>query len=249
MTAGPVFTGMRHKIAIVIPTIGRYAELRRMLASLAAQTRLPEQVLIVGEGAGNAEIARGFPQLNAEFIPMPNSSICGERNRGARQARPDVDLIAFMDDDIVLEPPAIEAFLRFWETAPEDLGGASCRFANHPRIYAPRLKNLRAVSRLSLYDRRDGLVLRSGVHTQMPNIEQDTYVQWLPSGAVVYSRKVLAEFRFDEWLEGYSHLEDLDHSYRIGKSTGWPSSPARVSITIRQKLAARTRIDSAKKRF
>ena len=65
-----------HKLAVVIPTIGRYAELRSMLKSLAGQTRLPEQVLIAGEDEGNAEIAREFRQLNAEFINLPGSSIC-----------------------------------------------------------------------------------------------------------------------------------------------------------------------------
>jgi GT2 family glycosyltransferase len=206
-----------HKLAIVIPTIGRYAELRLMLESLAAQTRLPEQVLIVGEGDGNEEIAREFPQLHAEFICMPGSSICDARNRGARDARADIDLVAFMDDDIVLEPQAIEALMDFWNHAPEDLGGTGCNLMNYPDVYAHRLKSLRLVSRLGLYDSAKGAVLRSGVHTMMPGIETTTYVQWLPTYAVVYPRKVLAEFSFDEWFESYSYLEDLDLSYRIGK--------------------------------
>lgn len=206
-----------HKIAVVIPTIGRYDDLRRMLASLAVQTRLPEQVLIVGEGDGNAEIAREFPQLHAEFISLPGSSICDARNRGAQAARPDVDLIGFFDDDIVLEPQAIEALLRFWANAPKSLGGVGCNLVNHLPVYARGLKSLRLTSRLGLYDSAKGAVLRSGFHTTMPGIEQSIYVRWLPSWAVVYSRKVLAEFSFDEWFESYSYLEDLDLSYRVSK--------------------------------
>jgi GT2 family glycosyltransferase len=206
-----------HKIAVVIPTIGRDAELMRMLGSVAAQTRLPEQVVIVGEGDGNAEIAREFPQLNAEFISLPGSSICDARNRGTRAARPDIDLIAFMDDDIVLEPRAIEALLGFWETAPEHLGGTGCNLLNYPSLHARRLKALRLTSRLGLYDSSKGLVLRSGIHTMMPGIREPTYVRWLPTYAVVYSRRVLEEFSFDDWFESYSYLEDLDFSYRIGK--------------------------------
>ncbi len=209
--------GPSHKIAVVIPTIGRYADLRRMLASLAAQTRLPEQVLIVGEGDGNTAIVREFPQLHAEFIPLPGSSICDARNRGAQEARPDVDLIAFLDDDIVLEPQAVEALLRFWEEAPEDLGGAGFNLLNHVPVYAGALKRLRLTSRLGLYDSAKGAVLRSGFHTTMPDVQQDLYVRWLPSWAVVYSRKVLAEYSFDEWFESYSYLEDLDLSYRVSK--------------------------------
>jgi len=43
--------------AVFIPTAGRIAELRRMLASLSQQTRLPDQVLIASEGQRNADVA------------------------------------------------------------------------------------------------------------------------------------------------------------------------------------------------
>ena len=208
---------MPHKLAIVIPTVGRCAELRRMLASLASQTRLPEQVLIVGKGDGDAGWGSVFPQLHAEFISLPSSSICDARNRGAQAARPDIDLVGFMDDDIVLEAQAVEALMNFWERAPNDLGGTGCNLVNYPALHARRLKTLRLTSRLGLYDSRRGIVLRSGIHTMMPGIQETTYVQWLPTYAVVYSRKVLAQFSFDEWFENYSYLEDLDLSYRIAK--------------------------------
>ncbi len=205
------------KLAIVIPTIGRLAELRRMLASLAAQTRLPDQVLIVGEGDGVAQVPLEFPRLDAHFISMPGSSICDARNRGTRVARPECTLVAFMDDDIVLEPDAVENLLSFWETAPESLGGTGCNLVNYPSPPAGWLKALRVASRLGLYDSKKGAVLRSGTHTMMPGIRENTYVRWLPTYAVVYSRRVLDEFWFDEWFESYSYLEDLDLSYRIGK--------------------------------
>ncbi len=210
-------THTSHKLAIVIPTIGRHAELRRMLASLAAQTRPPEQVLIVGEGEGMADVALEFPQLAAEFISLPGSSICDARNRGTQAARPECTLVAFMDDDIVLAPQAISALLEFREHAAEDLGGTGCNLVNYPPRDAGRLKALRLTSRLGLYDSSKGTVLRSGIHTMMPGISENTYVQWEPTYAVVYSRRVLKDFWFDEWFVSYSYLEDLDLSYRIGK--------------------------------
>ncbi len=39
-----------HKLGVVVPTIGRAAELRRMLKSLAEQSQPPHQVIIVDEG-------------------------------------------------------------------------------------------------------------------------------------------------------------------------------------------------------
>jgi GT2 family glycosyltransferase len=48
-------------------------------------------------------------------------------------------------------------------------------------------------------------------------VTEDTFVKWLPSGAVVFRKSVFSQVSFDEWLSGYGYLEDLDVSYRIGK--------------------------------
>ena len=205
-----------HKLAIVIPTIGRYDDLRRMLRSLAAQTRLPEQVVIVDQDETSQCFVREFPRLQIQVIALPGSASL-KRNAGFQAVRSEADLIAFMDDDIVLEPEAINALLRFWDEAPEDLGGTGCNMVNYPPVYASRLKSLRLASRLGLYDSAKGAVLRSGFHTLMPGVERTTYIRWLSSMAVVFRREVLAEFSFDEWFGDYSYLEDLDFSYRVGK--------------------------------
>lgn len=212
----PFLPEHKHKLAIVIPTIGRYDELRKMLQSLAAQTRLPEQVIIVDQDEASQCLVEDFPQLHGSVIPLPGSA-CRKRNAGCKATWSVADLIAFMDDDIVLEPGAIEAMLRFWDSASSDVGGASCNLANHPEVYARRLKSLSLVERLGLYGSGKGDVLKSGFQTMMPGITEDTYVRWLSSMAVVFRREVLAEFSFDEWFESYSYLEDLDLSYRVGK--------------------------------
>ena len=62
------------KIAIVIPTIGRCDELRKMLQSLAQQTRRPDQVVLVDEaGEGNA-LAGEFPALCISLTTLPRGS-------------------------------------------------------------------------------------------------------------------------------------------------------------------------------
>jgi glycosyltransferase involved in cell wall biosynthesis len=206
-----------HKLSVVVPTIGRPIELRRMLKSLAEQSVAPHQVIIVDEGGEGDTLAREFPQLNISVTTLPQGSASAKRNRGVHCVPPGIELIGFMDDDIVLEPQAIEAMLDFWNNAPEDAGGASCNWVNQPPLYASRVKSLRLVSGLGLYDSRGGLVTRSGFQTVIGVVPENRYVQWLPSGAVVYPRRILQQYSFDEWLRGYSYLEDLDFSYSIGK--------------------------------
>ncbi len=81
-----------HKLAIVIPTIGRYDDLRRMLNSVAAQTRLPDEVVIVDQDETSQCFTSEFPQLHIRVIPLPGSA-CLKRNAGFRAARQDADLI------------------------------------------------------------------------------------------------------------------------------------------------------------
>jgi GT2 family glycosyltransferase len=204
------------KLAIVIPTIGRHAELRRMLASLAAQTRLPDEILIMDQDRSSVALVKEFPQLKIQVVAVPGSA-ASKRNAGFRAMSPDIELVGVMDDDIELEPQAIDALLKFWKQAPDDLGGAGCNLVNHPPTLAPRLKGLWLTSRLSLYDSTKGAVLRSGIHTMIGCVDHHSYVHWLSSMAAVFPRRVLDEFMFDEWFQTYSYLEDLDFTYRIGK--------------------------------
>ena len=44
-----------------------------------------------------------------------------------------------------------------------------------------------------------------------------TSVQWISTGGAVWRREVFDTYQFDEWFKGYSYLEDLDFSYRVGK--------------------------------
>ena len=205
------------KLALVVPTIGRLAELRRMLKSLAEQSQPPHQVIILDEGEEGEDFAGEFPQLNIQILSMPAGSTSAKRNAGARAAAHDITLIGFLDDDIVLEPGALEAMLTFWEQAPPATGGAGFNLVNFPPLYASWLKSSRIASLLGLYSTEKGAVLRSGVHTLTGCLRDTTYVSWLHSCAVIYRRKVAEEFGFDDWYQGYSYLEDLDFSYQVGK--------------------------------
>lgn len=206
----------KHKLAIVIPTIQRYDELRKMLESLAAQTRLPEQVIIIDQDGTSQRFAEEFSQLAIRVIGLPGSA-CVKRNAGIRAAQPDVDLIAFIDDDIVLKPGAIEAVMAFWDSAPGGVGGVCLNVLNDTRRSVSRLKGTRVASLLGLYSSRRGAVLRSGFHVPFGQVSALTFVDWLPTYCVVYRRDVFERHTFDEFFRGYSYLEDLDLSYAIGK--------------------------------
>lgn len=82
----------------MIPTYNRAHTLARALASVFAQTRPADEVIVVDDGStdGTDAVVRGFPR--ARLIQLEaNRGAAAARNAGARQARG--DYIAFLDSD------------------------------------------------------------------------------------------------------------------------------------------------------
>jgi GT2 family glycosyltransferase len=206
------------RIALVVATSDRTREIRRMLASLSAQSSPPERIVVVDAGAVSAKgVVAEFPSLDIVYIESPVRSAARQRNIGVGAAGGSADLIGFADDDVEFGPDAFRAMKDFWRRAPADLGGAGFNMLNHPRLALRSLKFLPLARKLQLYDPEPGRVLRSGIQTLIGKVPADRDVEWLPTTAVIWRREVFASFRFDEWFDGYSYLEDLDFSYRVGK--------------------------------
>ena len=207
------------KLTFVVATKDRPEELRRMWRSLSRQTRPPDEVVIVDASARPSTLVgpRAAPPV-LRYIRTAVASATRQRNLGLDAVGPDADLIGFLDDDAVLEEGAVEEMLRFFETADAGVGGAAFNMANHPPLDWPILKRTRIVESLGLYARRGGAVTASGFQTMIGPLARTEWTDWLPSGASVWRRAVVRDHRFDEWYDGYSYLEDLDFSYRVGKA-------------------------------
>jgi GT2 family glycosyltransferase len=162
-------------------------------------------------------MVKKFSGLTVKYIRSYPPSAVLQRKLGIQAVADDVTLIAIMDDDIELQPRAMEAMMNFWEKAEEDVAGASFHMVNHPELFASRLKSTTLAARSGLYSREKGIVLSSGFHTMVGSVKKNTLVEWLGLGAVVWRKTVFDNFSFDEWFRGYSYLEDLDFSYRVGK--------------------------------
>jgi GT2 family glycosyltransferase len=208
-----------YKISFVVATKDRPDELRRLWQSLRCQSRVPDEVVIVDASARPSTLVgpqTGPPVLR--YIRTAVASATRQRNIGLDTVRPEADLVGFLDDDAVLEEGAVEEMLRFWGSAGAEVGGAAFNMANHPPLEWPLLKRTRLAESLGLYAGRGGSVTPSGFQTMIGPLARTEWTDWLPSGASVWRREVVRDHRFDEWYDGYSYLEDLDFSYRVGKS-------------------------------
>jgi len=210
---------IEHKIAFVVATKDRPEELRQLWRSLLAQSRVPDEVVIVDASVrpSSLDVRESSPPV-LRWIRTGFASATRQRNLGLDAVNPAMSLIGFLDDDAVLEANAVEEMLCFWATVGPDVGGAAFNMVNHPPLDWPFLKRTRLAASLGLYSSRAGAVTASGFQTMIGSVAATEWTDWLSSSASVWRREVFAKFRFDEWFGGYSYLEDLDFSYRVGQT-------------------------------
>ncbi len=211
----------RSSIAFVVATRNRPAELRRLLASLAGQVEPDDAVVVVDSSdLPDETLATELPSLAVTYRRHGPPSASAQRNAGIALVPDGVPLVAFLDDDAVLEDGALDAMRAFWATASDEVGGAGFDLRNFEPPPAGRLKRSRLADRLGLYATRPGAVAPSGWQSLIGHVAETVEVDWLPSGAVVWRRDVLGSVRFEEAFDRYSYLEDLDFSL-AARAAGW----------------------------
>ncbi|MFA4859286.1 glycosyltransferase family 2 protein [Methanoregula sp.] len=204
-----------NKFALIIPTRNRPEILLKLLGSIQMQDVLPDQTIIV-DGSDlpiRSRIEAFFPD-NTIYVHCFPPSLTKQRNAGLAHLDKNITLIGYLDDDIELEPAAVQALLSFFETAPADMGGASFNIINVP----PKKKLITFIRKLFLIDGDvPGKVLKSGFCTSIFPMDADVDCNWLCGGATVWRRELFKTFSFDEWFAGWAYHEDADFSYRVSK--------------------------------
>jgi glycosyltransferase involved in cell wall biosynthesis len=105
-------------MAVVIPTYNRSRRLRRALASVMAQTRPPDEVVVVDDGSTEDTtgwIRDEFPLV--VYIRQKHEGVSAARNRGVMECRS--EWIAFLDSDDEWRPEKLERQARALANNPD----------------------------------------------------------------------------------------------------------------------------------
>jgi GT2 family glycosyltransferase len=208
--------------SIVIPTANRPDLLRVTLGSIRRQTRQPKRIVVVDASKDDltAEIVKCISsEIHVERHATSTVSAATQRNIGA--AFVETPLIAFIDDDILLEPDVCERICAVFEADPtRSTGGVAARMAGHthpvPRKFLWWYYRLQA----GFSDPTYGARLFGPAINCFPTYREPgplIRADWLNSACVFYRTNVFNAQKFPNF-EGYSYMEDVHLSARIARS-------------------------------
>ncbi len=193
---------MRADVTLVIPVWNRADLLKKLLASIAAQTRRPERVVMVDNGSTDeaAEVARNW---GAEVVAMGrNAGFAAAVNRGVAESRS--EWVAVVNSDVELKSEWLEKLLASAEDADAWFATGKILMASDPA-------------------RLDGswdLIAKSGCPWRAGHGAPDSElfarqrpIAMAPATAVLYRRALFGKVGgFTEQFESY--LEDVELSLR-----------------------------------
>lgn len=220
------------KAALVIATRNRVAELVRTLGSIRHQREAEALLIVVVDGSDDGIASEVRATVNAHG-PQPTQYLRFEgapaatrqRNAGLDVLPSDIDVVHFVDDDVVLHAGYFAALHHVLARHPH-VAGVGGLIRSVPADASRHPSWIRHAFLLSASI--PGRVLPSGQTTSaqihpphVPVAAQPLATQWLSTCSSAYRANVFRHVRFDPRVEGASpRLEDLDFSFRVGRR--WP---------------------------
>lgn len=198
------------KISVIIPTKNRADDLRHTLDSLIVQTRRPDEVLVVDQGASPALQSSDFPlPLTYIYAPLVSGAAVA---RNVAMDRATGDIWLFLDDDVILEPEYVEELLRAY--SPE-VTGVSGMITNYSLPALSRRLFETAFVRGAFHDDRQRIYW----HAHRLRRHAPQQVKQFTGAVMSFRAAAVRALRFDPNLTGGSLAEDIDLCARLPRGT------------------------------
>lgn len=212
------------KLSAVIPTLRRPEEISGLLENLSRQTLLPFEVILVDGAPEKEKDTESVVKSMAESAPFECKYIrhgggtAIQRNVGIEMAKG--DFIAFIDDDIRLEPDFFEQILRvFMEPGHSRVGGITGYITNQ-YLEFNKSKRWRWYKRLHLFttfepgrfDFNNGYPVNRYLQPPHQGLRK---IDFMGAGCALWRKEVFEKgFRFCEFFTDFGVMEDAHLALR-----------------------------------
>jgi GT2 family glycosyltransferase len=215
----------------------------QLLQSVQQQTVYPDEILII-DGSVNTETEvmlahNSFAALQYHLVSNEDRGLTKQRNFGIEKVGAGIDIVCFLDDDIVLKNDYFEEVLKTYQLYPEALGvggyiidETKCEFVGYdykPQINEfyfdgwKRKESSRFILRKKLGLDSDCPPGYSSLYSHgrsvgfLPPSRKTYEVEMLMGGVSSFRKKVFDVLRFSTYFEGYGLYEDADFTLRVAK--------------------------------
>ena len=214
--------------SLVIATFERPDDLGPTLAGIAQQTHQPAEVIVVDSSRDekSKKVCEEWAgRLPLRWVFSEAKSAAKQRNHGAELTRADSEVLGFVDDDITMTPTSCaEICAVFAEDTAREIGGVAARIDEIQRPVPSRLALSYYRIQAGYSDPTYGGRLFGPAVNCLPCYTEPTERggtlirgEWLNSTCVFYRRELFMREKFPAF-EGYSFMEDVHCSARIGKT-------------------------------
>lgn len=211
-------------ISVVIPTYDRSNELIDCIHSLETQSDPPSEIIVINDGAYD-QIAKELRTAGLDriiHIEGPANGLAAARNAGIERAN--CEIVAFIDDDVILPPNWTQELKRAYEDYPEaaGIGGYVLNYnpqgINKANVNSFGYRLLQAFRQVFFYS-RVGKISPVGIlwapHTLITGGPRSVDV--LQGCNMSFRSSVLEKESFDEWYgtSGSAAAEEIDYGARL----------------------------------
>lgn len=233
------------RFSLIICTYERALSIKRLLDSVEKQSLYPNEILIV-DGSYSEEtekmlMERRYKNLKYFRVGEENRGLTRQRNFGIAQSE-EVDIICFLDDDIVLNPDYFSELMKTYLFKPEAVavGGwieDETEWKQTTKDYKPDFNEFYIDGYVRKLGQRNVLRKRLGLLSDkppgfMPEFSHGFSTGFLPpsgkiyeveyfmGGVSSYRKSLFQNISFSSYFEGYGLYEDMDfclRASRIGK--------------------------------
>lgn len=217
--------------------------LLNLLQSVQGQTLYPDEILII-DGSTNQDTAlvlkeNPFQNLHYFLVPIAFRGLTKQRNYGIERVGSAIQIVCFLDDDIILERDYFEQLIKTYESYPEawGVGGYIINEVASDFVgesYIPKRNDYF----FDGWNRKDGsrflIRKRLGLDSDcqpgfFPTFGHERSVSFLPPSGKIYEvemlmggvssfkKSVFETIRFSTYFEGYGLYEDADFTLRLSQ--------------------------------
>jgi glycosyltransferase involved in cell wall biosynthesis len=207
------------KTSLIIPTYNRAEQVDTVLSQFKKfKIKFFETIIVDSSGAYEKKKLKNLCKKYDVIIINSFPSTSHQRNLGLKKKNKKTNFVMFLDDDLLFYKNSFIEMDKFIKNNNKKILGYSFNHYvkfNKKKSLIEKIKNSKISNFFGLYVNKPGIIMNSGWHTKIINLKRNTYVEWLPTAALVLNSTVVKNKFFDESFGAYSYLEDLDFSLNI----------------------------------